>query len=55
MALAYAARPLSTCCITVVIYCVISSMLYKFVMDNGLESFSSEMMPNFLKKSIEFI
>ena len=37
MTLAYAARPPSACCITAVIYYIISSMLYKFVMDDGLE------------------
>jgi hypothetical protein len=52
MALAYAVHPPSARCISVVIYCGISSMLYKFVMDDGLDSFSSEMMPIFLKKSI---
>ena len=55
MTLAYAARPPSACCIIAVIYCVISLMLYKFLMDNGLESFSSELMPNFLKNQFEFI
>jgi hypothetical protein len=49
MALAYTAHPPSARCITVMIYCVISSILYKFVMDDALESFSSEMMPNFFK------
>jgi hypothetical protein len=55
MALAYAAQSLSSRCITMVIYCVILSILYKFVMDDGLESFSSEMMPNFFKNQFEFI
>ena len=35
-------------------YYVISSMLYKFVMDNSLESFSWEMMPNFFKHQFIF-
>ena len=39
MTLAYAARPPSACCITAVIYCVILSMLYKFVMADGLKRF----------------
>jgi hypothetical protein len=52
MALAYAAHPPLARCITVVIYYVSLSMLYKFVMDDGLESFSSEIMPIFLKKTI---
>jgi hypothetical protein len=51
MTLAYAAYPPSARCITVVIYCVMDD---GFVMDDGLESFSSEIMPN-LKKQFEFI
>jgi hypothetical protein len=31
------------------IYCVISLILYKFVMSDRLESFSSKMIPKFLK------
>jgi hypothetical protein len=55
MALAYAARPPSFRHITAVIYCAISLMSYKFVIDDGLESFSSEMMLIFLKNQFEFI
>jgi len=40
---------------TAMIYCVISLILYKFVMSDRLESFSSKMMPNFLKNKFEFI
>jgi len=51
MALAYC-QPVV---LNTMIYCVISLILYKFVMSDRLESFSSKMMSNFLKKQFKFI
>ena len=40
---------------TAIKYCVISLILYKFVMSDILESFFSKMMSNFFKNQFEFI